>query len=65
MLEPMVQWMNSETYLHMRAGLETFCHIFNDVDDRIHIIVPELMNKLYQIYTKPEADEGIRKKVLI
>lgn len=63
MLEPMITWMNSDNYTNMRAGLDTFCFIFNGVDDRIHIIIPGLMNQLYQIYTKPEADEEIRKKV--
>jgi hypothetical protein len=51
----MMTWMNSDDYMNMRAGLDTFCHIFNHVDDRIHIIVPGLLTQLYQIYTKPEV----------
>ena len=65
MLEPMIGWMNNEQQNNIKAGLDTFCYIFNNVDDRIHIIVPGIMNQLYQIYTKPESDETIRKRVLM
>ena len=51
----MICWMNNDQLMNIKAGLDTFCHIFNQVDDRIHIIIPNLMNQLYQIYTKPEV----------
>jgi hypothetical protein len=55
MLEPMVKWMNSKNEVFMVAGLDSFCVIFEQCDEDIHILVPNLMKALYDMFTKPDV----------
>ena len=57
LLEPMINWMNSDQANAMPSGLDTFCTIINDCDDRVHTIFPKLIPTLFKMFSKADVDE--------
>lgn len=47
-LKELIGWMqNNEDVKIIESGLEFFCNIFSKMDNRINIIVPQLMPTLF------------------
>lgn len=55
LLEPMINWMNSEQINSIPSGLDTFCVIIETCDDRVHALFPKLIQTLYKMYTRAEV----------
>lgn len=54
LLEPMINWMNSKKPNSVVSGLDTFCIILSECDDRVHLILPKLIPALFEMF--PRAD---------
>ena len=48
----MMDWMNSKKEKFMVAGLDTFCVILENGSDDFHILIPNLMGALYNMFTR-------------
>lgn len=52
LLTPMINWMCSDKQNSVACGLDTFCTILNETDDRMHVILPDLIPGLYKLFIK-------------
>jgi len=50
-----VNWMNSSEISVISASLELFCVIFSKIDNRITILIPQLLPILFQIFANPDV----------
>ena len=55
LLEPMINWMSSNQKNAIQSGLDTFCVILNEMDDRVHVILPKLIPTLYKMSMKADV----------
>lgn len=59
LLEPMVNWMNSDQPNAVVSGLDTFCMILNEADDRVHVILPKLIPALYKMFARADVASNL------
>lgn len=66
-LKELIMWINSEDIVRISAGLEFLCLLFsiNESKNGLHVLVPELLPVLFQVFTIPELPERQREKLLM
>lgn len=57
-LKELIMWINSEDIVRIGAGLEFLCLLFstNESKNGLHVLVPELLPVLFQVFTIPEVN---------
>jgi hypothetical protein len=65
LLKEIIEWMCNEDNTIIEAALECLCIIFAKTDNRIHVVVPPLMQNLLKMFMFPDLTEKLREKLLI